>query len=304
MKNIILAATAGAIVATGTFAVPAEAGPFDRLKRKVQKVEREVRKVEQTVREVEDAVDTVEAVADGNVSAEDVAGAVVNGTAGRTRLGSPIRGVRAMNGAVPGGRNYPKTAQRAPNQGVAAPVPAKYVNQLNCANAGLGNAFVGRGGNYTFQKGIKTESRSGIIERRNVSATNGCLMPTLSSGDILYLEVNKAGYNKYGYDLQCVSYDGSEQLNRSTRPPLNNYTGKDVMLHTGHSLGYTPTASGSNSDRAGQYKKALDARGREMLTFNMPELHTDSGTDFFCQHFDEKSGKALVAFAFRRSPSS
>ncbi len=302
MKNIILTATAGAVVATGTFAVPAEAGPFDRLKRKVQKVEREVRKVEQTVAEVEQAVDTVEAVADGRVSAEDVAGAAASGAMGRTRLGSPIRGVRGMNGAVPGRSNYPKTAQRAPAAGVASTVPAKFVSQLNCADLNLGNAFIGKGGTYTFSQGISTQERSGIINRRNVSVTNGCMLPTMESGDILYVEVDKGDYSRHNYDLQCVSYDGKEQLNNTNAPPENNYGGKDVMLHTGHSLGYTPTASGSNSNRGDAYQKYLDGRGRDMITFNMPSLHTDRGTDFFCQHFNKDTGKSSLAFAFRRGP--
>ena len=123
---------------------------------------------------------------------------------------------------------------------------------------------------------------------------------------MLYVELDKSKYesNKYSYDLQCVSYDGSEQLNRGTRPPADNYKGKDVMLHTGHSLGYTPTASGSNSSRSGQYDKYLDGRGRSMLTFNMPALHTDTGTDFFCQHFNKDTGKVALAFTFRRGPGS
>lgn len=35
----------------------------------------------------------------------------------------------------------------------------------------------------------------------------------------------------------------------------------------------------------------------------MPELHTDkSGTEFFCQHYNEKTGEGLVAFTYRRCP--
>lgn len=302
MKPITLT-LAGAVLATGIMASPmAVAGPFDTLKRKVQKVEREVAKVEETVREVEQAVDTVEAVSDGRVSAEDVAGAAVSGATGRTRLGSPLRGVRGMNGAVPGGRNYPRTSKGLPPAGKAAAVPARFVNQLDCANLGLGNAFIGRGGNYTFSQGISTQERSGIIDRRNVSPSNGCLLPVMESGDVLYVEVDKGNYNKFNYALQCVSYDGKLQLDNTNAPPENNYSGKDVMLHKGHSLGYTPTATGSNSSRSTQYKKLLNSRGREMITFNMPSLHTDSGTDFFCQHFNKDTGKSALAFAFRRGP--
>ena len=75
------------------------------------------------------------------------------------------------------------------------------------------------------------------------------------------------------------------------------------MLHAGNNLGYEPTATGSNSTRSGEYDKWLKSRGREMITFNMPYLHTDKGgTDFYCQYYNDKTGKSAVAFTYRRSP--
>ena len=215
-------------------------------------------------------------------------------------------------GSVLGGRSTsssssPSTGSRFKgHKGKPGPVPAKFVQQLNCASLGQGNAFIARDGKYTFSQGLNTEERYGLIDRVPVEATNGCLYPAMGVGDVLYLEVDKAKYesNKYSYDLQCVSYDGSQQLDRPTRPPLDNYKGKDVMLHTGHSLGYTPTAAGTNSSRSGAYDKYLDGRGRSMITFNMPALHTDRGTDFFCQHYNKDTGKVALAFSFRRGPGS
>ncbi|MEL7217627.1 MAG: hypothetical protein AAGK01_04255, partial [Pseudomonadota bacterium] len=66
----------------------------------------------------------------------------------------------------------------------------------------------------------------------------------------------------------------------------------------------TPTAAGSNSSRSGAYEKYLDGRGRSMLTFAMPSLHTDPGTDFFCQHYNKNTGQIALAFTFRRGPGS
>lgn len=283
MKNLLIAAAGLALVST--VSVEAQAGPFDKLKKAVKKVDDTAK----DAKRVKDAVEEAE----------------------RTKGRSVLRGA----GAVTGGRdaairqglsqrsNYPKTASRGNYLGRPGAAPSKYASMTKCANTGLGNAFVGVDRTYTFSKGLSTQERSGIVERENVSTSNGCVLPGMGSGEVVYMEVDKARYNKYDWALQCVSFDGSEQLDNTNAPRTNNYTGQHVMLHTGHSLGYTPTASGSNSDRGAAYDKHLSSRGRSMITFNMPELHTDkSGTDFYCQHYNEKTGESLVAFTYRRGP--
>ncbi len=291
--NRKLLAAAGIAFAATAITAPVQAGPFDKLKKKVEKVKKKAEEVEQAAAAVEGAVDDVK---NGRVPT----GAVPTG---RTRLGSPLGGVRAMDGSVPGGRNYPKTASRGNFAGVAGPIPAKFANATKCANIGLGNAFVAQAGNYTFTQGLSTEKRGGLINRKPVTASNGCVMPAMGSGDVLYVEVDRAKYDKHKYAVQCAAYDGSEQLDNTDAPPANNYTGKDVMLHTGNSLGYEPTATGSNSDRSGAYDKYLKSRGREMITFNMPSLHQNKqGKDFYCQHYNKATGESTVAFAFRRGP--
>ena len=182
-------------------------------------------------------------------------------------------------------------------------MPERFLNQLQCESRGIGNAFVGRDGDYTFSKGINTETRGGLIDRTPVTATNGCFYGGLSVMDVLYVELNAAGFNRHDYKMQCVSYDGSEQSNNATSARVNNYKGKDVMLHTGNSLGYEPTATGSNSSRSGAYNEYLAQRGRTMATFNFETLHTDrGGTDFFCQWYNEDTGKSAVALTYRRGP--
>lgn len=279
MKKFSIISCAALALAVGVTSMPApaEAGPFDSIKKAVKKTKKKAK-------QAEEVVETVEGVRRGGSSGPNT-----------------ISGIRAEREA----RLRPSSRYKG-HKGKAGPAPAKYVQQLNCANLGLGNAFIARDGQYTFSQGLNTEKRNGLIDRQPAQATNGCLFPAMGVGDVLYVEFDKAKYesNKYDYDLQCVSYDGSEQLNRGTRPPADNYKGKDVMLHTGHSLGYTPTAAGSNSSRTGAYEKHLDGRGRSMLTFNMPALHTDTGTDFFCQHFNKNTGKVALAFTFRRGPGS
>lgn len=262
----LLPLTAGLMIATSIAAIEANAGPFDRIRGAVKDVK-------ETAEDVEDVAETVDNVSNGR--------------------GFANRGSTS---------NSPRTARPKGHAGVAGPTPARFASATTCANVGLSNAFVAQAGDYTFSQGISTQERSGLLNRVAVSP-DGCTFPAMGVFDVLYVEVDKGAYSRGNYDLQCVSFDGKEQLNRGTRPPLNNYSGKDVMLHTGNSTGYTPTATGSNSSRSGAYDKVLDARGKEMITFNMPGLHTDSGTDFYCQHYDKNTGQSALAFTFRRGPT-
>lgn len=263
----LLPIAAGLMAATTMASVDANAGPFDKLRKAAKKVEK-------TAEDVNDAAEAVDDVSKGRVP----------------------RANRSSRSASP------RTARAKGHAGVAGPTPAKFASATTCANVGLSNAFVARDGTYTFSQGITTQERSGLIDRKTVTPT-GCTFPAMGVFDVLYVEVDKAAYKRGNYSLQCVSYDGKEQLNNSNRPPENNYAGKDVMLYAGNSAGYTPTATGSNASRSGQYDKVLASRGKEMITFNMPGLHTDSGTDFYCQHFDKDTGKSALAFTFRRGPT-
>jgi hypothetical protein len=196
----------------------------------------------------------------------------------------------------------PRSAPRRANAGGAAPAPSKYLSQMSCANLGLGDAFVGRYGDYTFSQGLSTQKRGGIIDRRPVKATDGCMFEGLGVNDVLYVEFDASRFKRGDYRIQCVSYDGSEQLDNVGGPMPGN-SGRAVMLHTGNSLGYTPTASGSNSDRGRAYTKYLDGRGRAMATFSFPRDPNDKGTDFFCQWYNVESGKSAIGMTFRRGPA-
>ncbi|MHA7819337.1 MAG: hypothetical protein ACX930_06805 [Erythrobacter sp.] len=296
MRNLALA-LAGTALASVVFvsAAPADA-QFRGLRSAVQSVKNAADEVEDAAEDVEEAARTVEGVASGVDAARrsdgrSVVGAVTGG-----------RGA-AVNQAMRQRSNYPQTARAPDHVGRAGPAPARYVNQISCANLKVGDAFVAEAGEYTFSQGISTQTRGGLINRAPVNPSNGCFFPGLGVGDVLYVEVDKAAYERGTYRIQCVSYDGSEQLDNVDGARQGNYTGKDVMLHTGHSLGYTPTATGSNSDRSGAYDRYLNQRGRKMLTFNFSANHQDkSGTDFFCQWYDRDTNKSAVAFTYRRGP--
>lgn len=290
MKMFVLA-LAGTALATGAVtsgAFGAErveaAGPFDKLKKKIKKAKK--------------TVDDVDAVATEVDRAERTKGRSLLGGSRKSSGGSSCFANRGSTSASA------CTAKAPDHVGVASPAPAKYLAQLKCANLNVGNAFVGQDGNYTFSQGISTETRSGLLNRRDVSPENGCFFGGLGVGDVLYVEFDKTKYKKYDYAIQCAAYDGSEQLDNVNGPSVGGYKGRAVMLHTGNSLGYKPTATGSNSDRSRAYDAVLDKRGRTMLTFAFKSLHTDkAGTDFYCQWYNKKTGESAVAMAFRRGPA-
>ena len=304
MKKLTMALAATALT-TGTMTVGIvgadeafAAGPFDGLKKKVKKAKKKAAEAEAVINEVERAEET-----GGRSVVEGATGVAAGSVSGPVVVRKNGRSGAACNANVSAMSNYPCTAPAPDNAGKAGPAPAKFTSQLKCANIGLGNAFVARAGEYTFSQGISTETRGGLVDRRGVGASNGCLFEGLGVGDVLYVEFDASRYKEHEYKIQCVSYNGTEQLDHVHGPRNNNYTGKDVMLHTGNSLGYEPTASGSNSDRSRAYDAHLKQRGRAMLTFNFQPLHTDkTGTDFYCQWFNKNTGESAIAMAFRRGP--
>ncbi len=290
MNKFLMLGAAAMSLSLGMNASVAEAGPFDKLKKAAKKVERAANEVEKAAEDAKDAADTVEAVSKGQVPTR-------RGGVNSVGRDAAIRQGMAQRS------NYPKTAKGKAHAGRAAPAPAKYTSLTKCAGLPISNAFIAQNGTYTFQNGLNSEERTGLIDREPVSASNGCIMPSMGTYDVLYMEVPTAQYDKMKYDMQmqCIDQSTGKQNPDNMVPSWNNVSGKDVALHTGHSLGYKTTASGSNSDRSAAWDKDLKSRGKTMLGFNMPPLHTDAGTDFYCQYYNKASGKSVAAFAYRRS---
>ncbi|QYJ07844.1 hypothetical protein [Qipengyuania flava] len=295
MKNQILIAAAIAVAATGIAASPVQAGPFDKLKRAVKKVEEVAEDVETVVEVAEETERT------GGRNIVGAAAAVTGGRNAAIATGVAMSAASRSGCDATGGTGR-CTAKRPGYAGVAPTPSAKFTSMTQCAGLPISNAFVGRFGDYTFQQGLSQEERSGIVDREPVSASQGCIMPSMASGDVLYLEVPAKQWAsmKGGWKMQCVEMRTGKNANSEAFPRWSNIAGKDIMLHTGNSLGYEPTASGSNSDRSRAWDKDLERRGKHMLGFNMPDLHNDKGTDFYCQYYNAASGKSVAAFAYRR----
>ncbi len=277
--NKTLFTAVGLALMTASFSAPAEAGPFDKLKSKIKKVEKKAKEVEQTAAEAE---------------------AIVESVSGKRGRATTNRRGGVMQYA---GQRRPQAAKGLGHAGRAGPAPAKFTSLTKCAGLSIQNAMIGQLGRYTYQDGLQQESLTGLINREQTAPVSGCVMPSLGTGDVLYLEVPAAQLKASGnnFRMQCVDMNTGQNANSAAFPAAHNIAGKDIMLHTGNSAGYTPTHAGSISDRSGAWDKDLKRRGMAMMGFNMPNLHTDSGTDFYCQYYSKETGKSAVAFAYRRS---
>ena len=139
MKNLICTLV-GSSLALGTlaYADPASA---------------QFRGLRDAVRDVKKATDDAKEVAD---TAEDVAETVSGNRRNTRRSRGGSSGGFANRGST---SNSPRTAAAPAHVGGAAPAPSRLSGQLSCQSLGIGNAFIGRDGNYTFSKGISTETR-------------------------------------------------------------------------------------------------------------------------------------------------
>ena len=183
----------------------------------------------------------------------------------------------------------------------------------NCTSFKPENITLGYSGNYTFQKGFTKEKRTGLINREAGTLANGCILPSLKSRQIVYMEVDTKKYKAAGssndWSMQCIKSANpgagavGEKEGKTEYPYTVNYlSGKAMMLHCGNSEGIEECAEGSNSSRSGAWKKKLNAKGKTMLSVlaNTSTLAPPEGEKLYCQYYNQKSGKSLFAFEYLR----
>lgn len=191
---------------------------------------------------------------------------------------------------------------------------ASLISMVNCTSLKPTNIIIGEMGNYTFQDGFSSEERSGLINRKSASLTDGCILPSIASRQIIYMEVDTAAYEAMGssndWSMQCVkSADPSAgavgQDEPKTEYPytVDYIAGKDLLLHCGNSEGIDECAEGSNSSRSGAWDKQLKARGKTMLSIhgNTSTLAPVGGENLFCQYYNSKTREGLFAFEYLRT---
>lgn len=193
----------------------------------------------------------------------------------------------------------------------------KLVSFTKCAGLSLTNIMVGELGDYTFQQGFSQEKRSGFINRKPGKLAKTCILPSIYSHQAIYMEVDTKAYEAIGdsnsWEMQCVKSANPSAGAVGNSEPKGEYpykvswlSGKDMMLHCGHSESHVSScAEGSNSSRSGKYKKLLKEKGKTMLTVygTASTLAPANGEKLYCQYYNKPSGKSLFAFEYLRTRS-
>ncbi|WBY17484.1 hypothetical protein PF049_04850 [Erythrobacteraceae bacterium WH01K] len=288
MKNLILAATGMALIST--MPAEAQAGPFDKLKKAARSVEQTARDAKRVKDAVEDAERTK-----GRSILSGIAGSAASSSGGgcfSSHSGSSSASACTAKGKGHGGR--------------AGPAPAKYTAMTKCSTLELTNVMMGRLGEYTYQEGISTQKRTGLIDREPAAVSDGCILPSMGTYDSIYFEVDEQQYKAMGnsddWDMQCLDSLTGEPWDQITlEPAMNSVKGRNMLLHCGNSEGIAECATGSNRDRQTAYQKKLKQRGKTAISFTMHDYHQESGRDYYCQFYNRKTGTSLVGFHWRLS---
>ena len=186
------------------------------------------------------------------------------------------------------------------------------ISFTKCSGIEMSNITIGTVGNYTFQQGFSKEKRTGLISREKGQVSKGCILPSMQPGQYTYLEVDTNKFEAAGssndWKMQCVqSADpGAGVVQGATEFPYKTsfLSGKDMMLHCGHSEeNVEACAEGSNSSRSGEWKKKLKKDGKTMLSVMAVHstLAPAQGEKLYCQYYNKKSGKSLFAFEYLRT---
>ena len=189
------------------------------------------------------------------------------------------------------------------------------ISFTSCTNLELTNVMTGELGDYTFKRGFSTEERSGMINRAPGSVNKTCILPSIKPRQVIYMEVDTDAYEAMGnsndWEMQCVKSANPAEGAVGEKEPKSEYpykvsylSGKDVLLHCGHSVAHASScAEGSNASRSTQYKKQLDSRGKTMLSVfgTTSSLAPANGEKLYCQYYNKPTGKSLFAFEYLRT---
>ncbi|MFT5662190.1 MAG: hypothetical protein ACI9TV_002838 [Sulfurimonas sp.] len=182
------------------------------------------------------------------------------------------------------------------------------IELTDCTNLKLTNIMLGYDGTYTFKNGFKTEKRTGFIKREKGKVSHSCVLPSLNPGQSVYLEVDakkfKALGNSNDWSMQCMKSANPDAGALENEYPREGFLSKkEMMLHCGNSEGVKECAKGSNSTRAGAWKKKLNKAGKKMFSLKAIKspLAANGGEKVYCQYYNSDSGKSLFAFEYIRT---
>jgi len=205
------------------------------------------------------------------------------------------------------------SASTAASPSLAGGPDKSLTSMTSCTNFKPENITIGNSGSYTFQKGFSKEKRDGLINRKAGTLSNGCILPSLQSRQIAYMEVDTKKYEALGnsndWSMQCVKSAnpgagavGDTEGKTEYPYKVNVLAGKDMLLFCGNSEGIEECSEGSNSNRSGKWKKKLQSKGKTMLSVlaNTSTLAPKQGEKLYCQYYNQTSGKSLFAFEYLR----
>ncbi|MEH6662105.1 MAG: hypothetical protein V7679_10705 [Parasphingorhabdus sp.] len=217
---------------------------------------------------------------------------------------------KAIDGAIRGKRSA--IGKTGSGGSVALGTPSSTLtSQTQCAGIALSNVTVGNLGSYTFQQGFSKEKRTGFINRKPGKVSGACIAPSLQPQEVLYFEVDEKKYKAMdkGNDFvwQCVKSDdpGAGTVDYWTWHS-DQYLGDSHMkLHCGNDQGVSDCATGTNSSRASAYSADRKKRGKYGISF-LARLneHSRAKTEkLYCQYYNKRTGKSLVAFEYLSAPA-
>lgn len=206
---------------------------------------------------------------------------------------------------------YSEQAKTSSNISLEGGPDASLTKFTKCSGLELSNIIVGNYGNYVFQQGFSEEERSGLVNRKKGQVSGGCILPSLESLQVVYMEVDTEQYDDMGYNwtMQCVRSDnpqaGAIKDARSEYPVKVNYlAGKDIMLHCGHDEDHVEAcAEGSNGTRSRAWDDVLESRGKTMLSVVAKQsmLAPEGGEKLYCQYYNKKTKTSLFGFEYIRT---
>jgi hypothetical protein len=181
----------------------------------------------------------------------------------------------------------------------------------------------GKVAKYKFTQGMKTDERTGFLERESVEMTNGCYVGALEPEQCVSMTVDTAKFEGLGnsnkWEVQCVYADDPSAgmiKNKNMYPyALDRMKPNYYVLMCGHDQGEGyECAEGSNSKRGGIWRDKLKAAGKTQLGFcvnrklyqetDYEDKDFPKGRYLYCQYFNSTSGKALFGWQQRLETSN
>lgn len=189
------------------------------------------------------------------------------------------------------------------------PNPELRSSVLKCDDVKLTNVQIGNSSSYQVTEGLSKSSYTGFINRRPAEVSHQCFVGVLDRGECVTMEVPQSDIKRVtqgdhnSLKMQCVySNDPGEMATAEVPYTAKMISLNQMLLKCGHDQGDDYACDeGSNSQRAGKYKKQL--KDKQQLSVCATTYHQvkNGGQHIYCQYYNKKSKKSLFAFEFLQS---